>query len=54
MRFITNADSLHAEANVIPLHLNREFVAAKSLLLIPLSPGSPLKSLYNQALISDD
>src|SRR5215469_458224 len=49
----SNADSLHAEANVIPLHLYREFVAAKSLFRIPLSPGSPLMSLYNLALIPD-
>src|SRR5215469_7914886 len=52
--YISNADSLHAEANIIPLHFHREFVAAKSLLRIPLSPGSPLMSLYNQALIPDD
>ena len=52
--YISNADSFHAEANVIPLHFHREFVAAKSFLRIPLSPGSPLMSLYNQALIPDD
>src|SRR5215469_1911471 len=52
--YTSNADSLHAETNVIPLHFHREFVAAKSLLRIPLSPGSPLLSLYNQALIPDD
>ena len=52
--YISNADSLHAEANVIPLHFHREFVAAKSLLRIPLSLASPLMSLYNQALIPDD
>ena len=50
----SNADSLHVEANVIPLHLHGEFVVSKSLLRIPLSPGSPLMSLYNQALIPDD
>src|SRR5215469_16029304 len=52
--YTSNADSLHAESNVIPLHFHREFVAAKSLLHIPLSPGSPLMSLYNQALIPDE
>src|SRR5215469_5130795 len=52
--YTSNADSLHAEENVISLHLHREFVAAKSLLRIPLSPGSPLMSLYNQALSPDD
>src|SRR5215469_8039948 len=52
--YTSNSDSFHAEANVIPLHFHREFVAAKSLLRIPLSPGSPLMSLYNQALIPDD
>jgi len=34
----SNADSLHAEANVIHLHLHQEFVTAKSLLYIPLIP----------------
>ena len=43
--YTSNVDSLHAEANVIPLHFLREFVAAKSLLRIPLSPGCPLMSL---------
>src|SRR5215469_6259897 len=52
--YTSNADSLHAAANVIPLHFHRKFVAAKSLLRILLSPGSPLMSLYNQALIPDD
>ena len=50
----SDADSLHVEANVIPLHLHREFVVAKSLLRIPLSPGSPLMFLYNQTLKPDD
>ena len=35
--YTSKADSLHVEANVIPLQLHREFVAAKSLLRIPLS-----------------
>src|SRR5215469_14971483 len=52
--YTSNTDSLHVEANVITLHLHREFVEAKSLLRIPLSPGSPLMSLYNQAFIPDD
>src|SRR5215469_3009468 len=52
--YTSNADCLHAEANVIPLHFHREFVAAKSLLRIPLSLKSRLMSLYNQALIPDD
>ena len=52
--YTSNADSLHSEANVISLHFHREFVAAKSLLRIPLSFISSLMSLYNQALIPDD
>ena len=43
--YTSNAESLNAETNVIPLHLHHKFVAAKSLLCIPLSPGSPLMSL---------
>src|SRR5215469_13848686 len=52
--YTSNADSLHTEANVIPLHFHREFVATKSLLRIHLSPASPLMSFYYQALIPDD
>ena len=52
--YTSNADSLHVEANVIPLHVHCKFATAKSLLCIPLFPGSPLMSLHNQALIPDD
>ena len=56
LRMITGAfrtspsESLHVEANIMPLKLHREYVMTKALLKMPIVSESPMGELFHEAV----